>query len=160
MTAIVIRDADLARDKSALTRFLMGSNQFESQWEADRRLDTAFPEEYLSQLVERAKSKQGRLFVAEEAGAVVGWAACHLDEHDTFVKREERSFGYVSEMYVEEARRGRHIGRALLKACEDHFRALGLKSVLISALSPNARALNAYRAAGYRDYAVNLRKIL
>jgi ribosomal protein S18 acetylase RimI-like enzyme len=158
--SVTIRDADLARDKVALTRFLMGSNQFESQWEKDRRLDAAFPEEYLSQLAERAKSRQGRLFVAEEAGAVVGWAMCFLDEHDTFVKQEERPFGYVAEMYVEEARRGRHIGRTLLKACEEHFRGLGVKSVLISALSPNTRALNAYRAAGYTDYAVNLRKIL
>jgi ribosomal protein S18 acetylase RimI-like enzyme len=155
-----IRDADLARDKQALMRFLMGSNRFESQWERDRRLDAEFPEEYLSQLVERARSKQGRLFVADQAGSVIGWAMCFLDEHDTFVEREERSIGYVAEMYVEEEQRGRHIGRTLLKACEDHFRALGVKSVLISALSPNVRALNAYRAAGYSDYAVNLRKIL
>jgi ribosomal protein S18 acetylase RimI-like enzyme len=158
--SVAIRDADLTRDKPALVRFLMGSNQFESQWEKDRRLDADFPDEYLSQLVERAKAKQGRLLVAEEAGAVVGWAMCFLDEHDTFVEQEERPFGYVAEMYVEEALRGRHIGRALLKACEDHFRALGIESVLISALSPNVRALNAYRAAGYTDYAVNLRKIL
>jgi ribosomal protein S18 acetylase RimI-like enzyme len=155
-----IRDADLVHDKPALVRFLMGSNQFESQWEKDRRLDAAFPEQYLEQLVARAKSRQGRLFIAEEAGVVVGWAMCHLDEHETFVKAEDRAFGYVAEMYVEEAARGRHVGRTLLKACEDHFRALGLTSVLIGALSPNTRALNAYRAAGYADYAVNLRKLL
>jgi len=76
------------------------------------------------------------------------------------VREEERPFGYVAEMFVDEAFRGRHVGRMLLKACEDHFRALGLKSVLIGALSPNTRALNAYRAAGYTDYAINLRKLL
>ena len=76
------------------------------------------------------------------------------------MKEEERPYGYVSELFVEEAFRGRHIGRALLNACEDHFRTLGLKTVLIAALSANTRAVNAYRATGYTDYAINLRKIL
>ena len=63
-------------------------------------------------------------------------------------------------MFVDEAARGRHVGRMLLKACEDHFRALKLKTVDIGALAGNTRALNAYRAAGYSDNAVNLRKLL
>jgi ribosomal protein S18 acetylase RimI-like enzyme len=138
----------------------MDSNQFESQWESDRRLDAAFPVEYLAELIERAKAKRGRLLVAEEGGAVVGWAMCFVDGHEIFVREEDRPFGYVAEMFVEAKARGRHIGRKLLNACEDHFRALGLKSVLIGALAPNARAVNAYRAAGYADYAVNLRKLL
>jgi hypothetical protein len=54
----------------------------------------------------------------------------------------------------------RHVGRDLLTACENHFRTLGLKTVVIGALSQNARAVNAYHAAGYADYAVNLRKVL
>jgi len=158
--SVRVRDADLSRDKPALLRFLAGSNTFESQWESDRRLDADFPEEFLAELVARAKAKLGRLFVAEEAGAVIGWAMCFVDGHETFVKPEDRPFGYVAEMYVDEAARGRHAGRKLLKSCEDHFRALGLKSVLIGALSHNTRAVNAYRAAGYADYAVNLRKVL
>jgi ribosomal protein S18 acetylase RimI-like enzyme len=85
---------------------------------------------------------------------------CFADQHDAFVREGERPFGYVAEMFVEETERGRHIGRRLLEACENHFRALGLKAVLITALSPNTRAVNAYRAAGYTDYAINLRKVL
>jgi ribosomal protein S18 acetylase RimI-like enzyme len=158
--SVRVRDADLSRDKPALARFIAGSNKFESQWESDRRLDGAFPDEFLAELVERAKAKQGRLFVAEDAGAVIGWAMCFVDMHETFVKPQDRPFGYVAEMYVDEAARGRHVGRTLLKSCEDHFRALGLKSVLIGALSHNTRAVGAYRAAGYADYAVNLRKVL
>lgn len=159
--SVRIRDADLSRDRSALERFILSSNAYEAQWESDRRLDAAVGADHLADLIERAKAKQGRIFVAEgDTGDVIGWAMCHLDHHEAFVERGERPFGYVAEMYVEESMRGRHIGRSLLKSCEDHFRALRVKTLVISALSPNARARNAYGAAGYTDYVVNLRKVL
>jgi len=160
MSDIIIRDADLSRDRATFERFILGSNTYEAQWESDRRLDANVGVDYLPVLIERAAAKQGRLLVAEEDGVVIGWAMCHVDGHETFVKPEDRPCGYVAELLVEEHARGRHVGRKLLKACEDHFRALGLKSVLIGALSPNARAIGAYRAAGYTDYAINLRKLL
>lgn len=155
-----IRDADLARDTAVLERFIVGSNIYEAHFESDRRLDAGGGSAYLPQLIDSATKKQGRIFVAEEAGAPIAWAVCYVQQHEPFVKEDERPYGYVSELYVEEAFRGRHIGRALLKACEDHFRTLGMKTVLIGALSANDRALKAYRATGYKDYAINLRKIL
>ena len=158
--SVLVRDVDLARDKPALLRFIAGSNVYEAQFESDRRLDDACPEEFLPELLERARTKQGRVFVAEEAGAPIGWAVCYIDQHDTFVRPEARPYGYVSELFVEEAARGRHVGRKLLNSCEDHFRDLNVSSVLIGALSANVRAVKAYRAAGYGDYDVNLRKLL
>jgi len=155
-----VRDAELPRDKPALLRFIAALNVYEAQFESDRRSDDAFPEEFLPELLERARSKKGRVFVAEEAGAPIGWAVCYVNEHDTFVRPEARPYGYVSELYVEEAARGRHVGRKLLNSCEDHFRDLKVSSVLIGALSANIRAMNAYKAAGYADYDVNLRKLL
>jgi ribosomal protein S18 acetylase RimI-like enzyme len=155
-----IRDADLARDRPKLERFIVGSNTYEAQFESDRRLDAKSGADYLPQLVDSATKKRGRIFVAEQAGAPIGWAVCYVDQHESFVKEEERPYGYVAELFVDEAFRGRHVGRELLIACEDHFRALGVKTVLIAALSANTRAVNAYRASGYADYAINLRKVL
>lgn len=158
--SVAIRDADLARDRAKLESFILGSNTYEAQFESDRRLDAKVGADYLPDIVDRVTKKRGRIYVAEDAGTVIGWAACYADNHEPFVKEDERPFGYVAELFVDEAYRGRHVGRELLKACEDHFRALGLKTVLIGALSPNTRAVNAYRAAGYADYAINLRKVL
>jgi ribosomal protein S18 acetylase RimI-like enzyme len=155
-----VRDADLTRDRETLQRFILGSNTYEAQWESDRRLDPEVGADHLADLNRRAATKRGRMFVAEVNGAVVGWAMCHADEHEAYVLEEERSFGYVAELFVEEAHRGLHIGRHLLEACESHFSEIGIKIVLIGALSPNTRAVNAYRAAGYADYAINLRKVL
>jgi len=158
--SVLVRDVDLARDKPALLRFIAGSNVYEAQFESDRRLDDACPEEFLPELLERARMKQGRVFVAEEAGAPIGWAVCYVNQHDTFVRPEARPYGYVSELYVEEAARGRHVGRKLLNACEDYFRTLKVATVLIGALSANIRAVRAYKSAGYADYDINLRKVL
>lgn len=157
---VLIRDVELSRDTQALHRFILGSNTYEAQFESDRRLDAGVGAAYLPDLLERIAKQQGRSFIAEDAGATIGWAACYVDRHEAFVKDDERSIGYVAELFVDEAHRGRHVGRTLLTACEDHFRALGLNSVLIGALSRNTRAANAYRAAGYTDYAINLRKLL
>jgi ribosomal protein S18 acetylase RimI-like enzyme len=160
MSDIIIRDADLARDRAALERFILGSNTYEAQFESDRRLDAKAGADFLPELIERAAAKQGRVFVAEEAGVPIGWAVCYVNQHDTFVRVEERPYGYVSELFVEEAARGRHVGRKLLNACEDYFRSLKVASVLIGALTANTRAVKAYKAAGYADYDVNLRKVL
>jgi ribosomal protein S18 acetylase RimI-like enzyme len=158
--SLAIRDADLSHDRATLERFILGSNTYEAQWESDRRLDAAVGADYLPVLIERVTQQQGRIFVAENAGTLVGWTACYLEQHDAFVKDEERPFGYVAELFIDDAHRGLHIGRSLLKSCEDHFRALGVKSVLIGALAPNTRAVNAYLAAGFSDYAIEFRKRL
>lgn len=158
--SVVIRDAKPRTDKPALLRFIFELNKFEAQFEHDRRLDKAFPEEFLAELTKRAKEKHGRIFIAEDGGKALGWAMCYLEHHETFVRKELRPFGYVAEMFVDESARGRHVGRMLLKACEDHFRATPARSVIIGALWANARAVRAYKAAGYADYAVNLRKLL
>ncbi len=158
--SVSVRDADLARDRASLERFIVGSNAYEAQFEPDRRLDPAVGTEYFTELADRVAKAQGRILVAEADGAIVGWAVCYVSHHEIFVKPEERRFGYISELFVEEAARGQHVGRTLLQACEDHFRALQIKSVLIGALAANVRAQNAYRAAGYSDYDINLRKLL
>jgi GNAT superfamily N-acetyltransferase len=157
---VQIRDLDLARDKPALLRFILGSNTYEAQFESDRRLDKDCPEEFLPVLLERAKARRGHIFIAEEEGEPIGWAVCYVNEHDVYVRPAERPYGYVSELFVEEAARGRHVGRKLLNACEEYFRTLKIATVSIGALSANTRAVRAYKAAGYADYDVNLRKVL
>lgn len=158
--SVRIRDADLARDRPAFERFIWGTNVYEGRAEPNRRLDPQVGADFFPELLKRMEKKQGRIFVAEVDGATVGWAVCYAEAHDVYVLEEERAFGYVAELFVEEAHRGLHIGRSLLKSCEDHFRARGLKFAFIGALAGNGRAVNAYRAAGFVDYAIEFKKRL
>jgi ribosomal protein S18 acetylase RimI-like enzyme len=155
-----IRDVRLPNDLPAILSFIDGSQAYEAAFEANRRLDATVAAEHFEHLLKEVAERQGRMFVAEIDGKAVGWACCVVQPHGVFVKEGERLSGYINEVYVDEAFRGRHIGRVLIAACEDHFRALGLTTVFIGVLSGNARAIAAYRAAGFGGYALEMRKRL
>ena len=156
----MIRSAELPRDRDAILTFIDGSQAYEAAFEPNRRLDGQVAAEHFERLLKDVSENRGGMFVAEASGAVVGWACCSVQEHGVFVQENERRYGYISEVYVDETHRARHIGRALIAACEDHGRKLGITSIHIGVLSGNARAISAYRSAGFTDYALELRKRL
>jgi GNAT superfamily N-acetyltransferase len=71
-----------------------------------------------------------------------------------------RREGFIIELYVEEAMRGKGVGQALIAACEDEARRLGLKRIMIGVLSGNRRAAEIYQRAGYAPYQLELAKSL
>lgn len=156
----MIRDVRLPGDRPAILSFIDGSQAYEAAFEANRRLDATIAAEHFERLLKEVAENHGRMFIAEVEDKAVGWACCTIQPHGVFVKEDERRSGYINEVYVDEAFRGRHIGRALIAACEDHVRAQGLTTIFIGVLSGNARAVSAYRAAGFGDYAVEMRKRL
>lgn len=160
MPQITLRPARSPDDRAAILSFIDGSQAYEAAFEPNRRLDSAVAAEHLDSLLTQIAQHDGLHLIAEHEGRAVGWAVARIIKLDLFVKAEDRTCGYISELFVVDDMRGRHIGRALIAACEDHFRALGLKSVMIGSLAGNARALGAYRSIGFADYAVELRKKL
>jgi ribosomal protein S18 acetylase RimI-like enzyme len=100
------------------------------------------------------------VFIAEQNGAAVGWAV-FLIEHDAiYIVEDERRTGYIAELFVQESARGTGLGKALIRTCESHARASGLKVLMIGVLPKNARARAVYRAAGFTPYSEQLRKHL
>jgi GNAT superfamily N-acetyltransferase len=155
-----IRDFDPTKDKAAALSFIMGSQQFEHTVEPDRRLDPQVAEEFLPELTKRMAERRGRAFVAEQDGAAIGWAVFLVEQNPLFVVAEERTYGYISELFVNEAARGTGVGRALIAACEDEARRQGLNQIKIGVLTKNTRAAKIYAEAGYGPYASELRKYL
>jgi len=155
-----IRDFDASRDKAAALAFILGSQEFEHEFEPDRRLDPAVAEEHFAALTARATTNQGRLFVAEQEGRIIGWAAFLVEHKPVFVVETERVHGYIAELFVEAGARGSGAGRALIATCEDEARRLGLGQIMIGLLTQNRRAAEIYARAGYGPYASELRKYL
>ena len=156
-----IRPAQSPEDKPALLGFIMGMQHFEKAIEADRRTDPSVAEEFYAAITERVFNKNGCILIADDAnGKPLGWAAVHDDESDVYVHADERTYGYIAELYVAEEQRGRGIGRALIAACEDWGRERGHKLMMIGVLVRNSRANAIYRSAGFSDYATLLRKYL
>jgi ribosomal protein S18 acetylase RimI-like enzyme len=158
MTTFTIRDARPS-DRAHFLAYIMGSQRFEKTFEPNRRLDAPVASEYFA-LVEKDVAEGGKIFVAEQGGAPVGWGIVLEREDDVYVLAEERRHAYISELFVVEAMRGAGIGRALIVACEDWAREHRLRVMQIGVLPGNLRAKAIYENAGYNHYALQLRKYL
>jgi GNAT superfamily N-acetyltransferase len=159
--AFSIRTARLPDDKPAILGFIMGLQYFEKAIEPDRRIDDAVAEEFYADIVDRVVKKNGRILIAERTdGTAIGWAAVYEDKNEIYVEADERTLGYIAELYVVEEMRGRGVGRALIAACERWSKERGHKLLTIGALARNTRAQAVYRDSGFDDYATLLRKYL
>jgi GNAT superfamily N-acetyltransferase len=157
---MLIRPAQFPDDKPAILSFIDGMQQFEHAIEPDRRIDAQVAEEFFAALSAHLAADEGLALVAEEQGSLIGWAAVYRDENDVYVRQEERVFANISELYVVEAARGRGVGRALIRACEDWARNANLNVVMIGVLRDNGRAHEIYSKAGFETYYIGLRKYL
>ena len=160
MSAFRIRDGRLPDDEVIARSFIMDLQVFEKALEPDRRLDAGVAGESFVVLAARVAERQGRVFIAEDGSGAIGWACCFTDENEIYVEPELRRFGLISELFVVESARGKGVGRALIAACESHFRTLKLRSMMIGVLAKNADARRAYLSAGFSPYSEQLQKIL
>src|SRR5580698_9941057 len=128
---MIIRDFDPDRDKEAALAFIMGSQLYEHRFEPDRRLDPAVAEEFLPKILKRVATNQGRIFVAEEDGAAIGWAVFTVEQNQLYVVEAERTYAYIAELFVREVVRSKGVGRALIAACEEEARRQGLNQIKI-----------------------------
>ena len=156
----MIRPARLPQDKPAILSFIQGLQVFEHAIERDRRTDAVVAEEFYSEITSRVQKRVGQILIAEDEGRAVGWAVVYPEENDIYVDAMERTFAYISELFVLEDRRGNGVGRALIAECEKWARDRGIGVMMIGVLSGNARADVIYRRAGFAPYALQLRNYL
>lgn len=157
---MMIRAARLPDDEAAILSFIDALQVHEAGFEANRRLDSDFAAQHWAVLRARVAAKNGVVLIAEQEGAPAGWACAHDDDGEVFMAQAERRHGFLTEIYVESAARGRGLGRALIAACEDWARGRGHALLMIGVLAGNARAIRAYEGAGYAPYNLALRKYL
>ncbi|TDD52413.1 GNAT family N-acetyltransferase [Kribbella antibiotica] len=110
---------------------------------------------WVVEALERADEPDRFVYVAELAGAVVG-----------FVSGEQRSHWsgtselYVGELVVSPQHEGQGVGRALLGAVTAEAARLGLASITLDTGAANAQARAFYRAVGFAEEDVKLTKVL
>ena len=155
---IRVRPARLPQDKPAILRFIDGLQRYEAEFESDRRLDPAYPEDQFAALLKQTEN--GTFLIAERDGEAVGWAAVYEHLAPSYVVPEERRCAVICEAYVDTAMRGQGAGRALLAACEAWARARGITILNIGHLAGNARASAVYEKAGFAPYVLSRRKKL
>lgn len=106
-------------------------------------------------------ANEGEMFIAEEGGAFVGYAAGFILRDENPAETEDSNVcGYINDVYVVPDRRGRGIASLLLRAVEDYLRAKGMARLRINTLVANESAKRAYLKNGFEPYEVMMEKRL
>jgi len=158
MNAGVVIRAARASDREALIELFHGLNVYEEPFVGNRRMDRAGAIDSLVFAEKKVTDTGGVKLVAEVEGSVVGHLFLTWEKHGACVRDEVKEYGYVSELFVREAHRGRGIGRALLLEAERLTKAKGFDHMMLGVLHGNTVAERAYARFGFKPYAADLVK--
>ncbi len=112
-------------------------------WEAD-------PEELIQDWEEADTAGEGAVFVAEEAGRVVGFAQCAL-RRDYVEGTKSSPVGYLEGVYVDEACRRRGCAAHLLSACESWAKEKGCREFASDCELTNTDSLKFHLSLGFTE---------
>ena len=158
---LAIREARLPDDEPHFRRFIDGLQVFEARIEPNRRVDDTVGADYLAILLGQVEPKNGRVFVAaDEVDIPLGWAVALIEQDEVYTSPEWRTYGLISELYIDESARGTGAGGDLIRACEAYFQSQGVNIVSLGVLWGNDRARAVYERLGYAPTSLRLRKRL
>lgn len=120
-----------------------GWSHDDARAKAEKDMATTFPDG-------RAQPDHRLFHLVEDGGERVGilWYAC-----------QERGV-WLYQVTIDEAQRGRGLGRAAMQLLEEEARALGVPRIELNVFGGNEAARSLYRALGFREDAVVMSKPL
>jgi ribosomal protein S18 acetylase RimI-like enzyme len=157
---VEIREFAPLRDRAAVRTCFVALQDFE------RELDPRIPpgeqiaDAYLDLMFARCREFDGVVLVAEVEGAVVGFVTVLTRYRSPEPDDDPREHGFVSDLVVLAAHRGRGLGRSLLRAAEARAREAGALAVRLSVKAGNTGALALYSVEGFAESEVYLEKRL
>ncbi|AWS40337.1 hypothetical protein DKM19_02300 [Streptosporangium sp. 'caverna'] len=105
--------------------------------------------------VRRAEDDRTTVFVAEDAGGVVGFVSVTERSHFT-----GETDGYIGELVVAHGRERLGVGRALIEAAESWAKDRGHARITLETGAANTNARRFYAALGYSEEEVRLSRAL
>ncbi len=116
---------------------------------------------YVDLLKKKCAEDEGVILIAEENGAALGYAVILTRSVEDGTGDEvSYDYAYVVDLVVAESARRRGIGKLLLADCERRARDAGRDDLRITVLAANQGAHDLYRALGFDDLLINMRKAL
>jgi diamine N-acetyltransferase len=94
-----------------------------------------------------AEPSWGRLWLAQQGTSAVGYVVLTLGFSMEFGGRD----AFIDDLYVTSSHRGQGIGGALITACEQACKDLGIRALHLEVRSTNP-ATSLYRRLGFRDH--------
>jgi ribosomal protein S18 acetylase RimI-like enzyme len=160
MQNVAIREYDPNRDVASLRRCFVELQEYERDLEPSLPVGERVADAYLAQMLDRCTHMRGAVFVAEVNADMVGFVCVWGEVPQEELDEAPAPYAYVSDLVVLRDHRRRGIGRALLARAEEHATACGTSRIKIGVLSRNVEAARLYRRAGFREYRVELAKMV
>jgi GNAT superfamily N-acetyltransferase len=107
---------------------------------------------YCEQIHSRCREADGRVFVAANDEAVVGFVAVLAHETFTALDDPPGTFALITDLVVLEPYRNRGIGRLLLERAESYARGAGARELRIGVLTHNTSARRLYLDAAFMPH--------
>ena len=159
MDGLTIRPS-VASDRPNLRRAVIELQDHERSLHSSRRPGAEIADDYLAWMLGQAGEK-GAALIAEIDGAFAGFVAGWIEITENIAETPESNrFGYVSDVCVLPAYRGRRVASRLLEAMERHFHGAGVARIRMWSLAVNRAARAAYERSGYRAYEVLYEKLV
>ena len=117
---------------------------------AARMWEDADPEELKREWEETDAAGEGTVFVAEEAGQIIGFAQCAL-RHDYVEGTDTSPVGYLEGIFVNEACRRRGYADRLLSACESWAKEKGCREFASDCELDNTDSLKFHLSLGFQE---------
>jgi GNAT superfamily N-acetyltransferase len=156
---VLIRQYDPTVDYSALRVCFVELQTWEQSLEPGLPAPEEAADLYLAEVFRNCAENSGRIFLAEADGAVVGFI-CVLAKVLPSADDGIEPYAYISDLVVRAANRGCGVGRELMVRAESFAREFGAKQLKVGVLVRNEATHAFYRAGGFRDYTVELVKLL
>ncbi|MFN3855020.1 MAG: GNAT family N-acetyltransferase [Phreatobacter sp.] len=147
-------------DRAAVVDLVHQLNLFEDGISGDRARDVKAAEACLDSDIARIARDGGGLLVAVDGTEVVGMLCFALERPQPYLRADIAKVGWVTELVIDERRRGQGIGTRLLEAAEQLARSLNVSRMMIGAIVGNHVARRAYERFGFRPAVLELSKDL
>jgi ribosomal protein S18 acetylase RimI-like enzyme len=157
---VEIREFDPSRDRGAVRTCFVGLQDFEREFDPRMPPGERVADAYLDLMFRRCREFDGAVLVAEFDGVVVGFVTLWTRFRSSEPDDDPREHGFVSDLVVLAAYRGRGFGRSLLRAAEARAREAGACELRLSVKAGNAGALALYSAEGFAESEITLEKPL
>ena len=109
-------------------------------------LSDTYRDKYFDYMLEDLKTQQGKIYIAEENNAIIGFIAGYVQAYD---ERDKLDYscpqkGIVAELIVSKDLRSKGCGQLLLNQMEIYFKSINCEFVQIDVFAYNEMGINFY----------------
>jgi ribosomal protein S18 acetylase RimI-like enzyme len=157
--SVIIRLATAA-DRAHLRQAIIELQDYERLQHTTRLPGEQVADAYVDWMLSRADSC-GAVLVAESNSIFAGFVAGWIEQNENIGETPDSNrVGYISDICVMPAVRGRRIATRLLEEIERHLAGFGIARIRVNSLAENKSARASYERAGFAPYEIVYEKTL